>query len=150
MSQSILFVEDATDVLEMYKVVFRRKPYGIYVAASGEAALELLEQESDVALVLLDLNLPGVRGEEVIERIRSQPKWRGLKVMLLSGWDGLNRRAAEVGADAYMRKPVYLPELESQIDSLLEQSRIDNQLPGSLEQSIGMDGLGKVLLEPRA
>lgn len=122
MSQSILVVEDAADVRNLYKMVFRRKPYGVHLAASGEEALELLERESDIAVVLLDLTLPGISGEDVLARIRQEPKHAATKVLIMSGWDDLKQRAASMGADAFMRKPAALPELEKQVEALLQQA----------------------------
>jgi CheY-like chemotaxis protein len=122
MSQSILIVEDAADVRNLYKMVFRRKPYGVHLAASGEEALELLEREADIAVVLLDLTLPGISGEDVLKKIRQTPAWAAIKVLIMSGWDDLKQRASALGADGFSRKPAALPELERQVEALLPPS----------------------------
>lgn len=123
MSQSILVVEDAADVRNLYKMLFRRKPYAVHLAASGEEALELLEREADIALVLLDLTLPGISGEDVLLKIRQDPQRAAIKVVIMSGWDDLKQRAATLGADAFVRKPAALPELEKQVESLLQSAQ---------------------------
>ena len=117
MSQSILIVEDAPDLLGMYKLVFRAKPYGVQLAASGEEALKILEREAAIALVLLDLTLPGISGEELLAQVRSQRP--AIKFLVMSGWDDLKQRAALMGAEAFARKPVLIPELEKQVEALL-------------------------------
>lgn len=119
MSQSILIVEDAADLRAMYKMVFRRKPYGVHLAASGEEALEVLGREADIALVLLDLTLPGISGEQVLEKVRQDPDRKSIKFLVMSGWDDLKQRAAAMGAEGFARKPVALPELEKQVEALL-------------------------------
>ncbi|MBX3166694.1 MAG: response regulator [Candidatus Eremiobacteraeota bacterium] len=119
MSQSILIVEDAADLRNMYKMLFRRKPYGVHLAASGEEALEILGREADIALVLLDLTLPGISGEQVLEKVRQNPERSSIKFLLMSGWDDLKQRAAALGAEGFSRKPAVLPELEKQVEALL-------------------------------
>jgi len=119
MSSSILVVEDAADLRNLYKMVFRRKPYGLHLAASGEEALELLEREPDIRLILLDLTLPGISGEDCLKQVRQKPEWQSLKVIVMSGWDDLKQRAEAMGADGFVRKPAVLPELEKQVEALL-------------------------------
>ena len=119
MSSSILVVEDAADLRNLYKMVFRRKPYGLHLAASGEEALEILEREPDIRVVLLDLTLPGISGEELLKQARQKPELQSLKVIVMSGWDDLQQRADAMGADGFARKPAVLPDLEKQVEQLL-------------------------------
>lgn len=119
MSSSILVVEDADDLRNLYKMVFRRKPYGLHLAASGEEALEILEREPDIRVILLDLTLPGISGEDLLKQARQKPEWQSLKVIVMSGWDDLKQRAEAMGADGFARKPAVLPDLEKQVEQLL-------------------------------
>jgi len=119
MSSSILVVEDAADLRSLYKMVFRRKPYGLHLAASGEEALEILEREPDIRVILLDLTLPGISGEALLKQARQKPEWQSLKVIVMSGWDDLKQRAEDMGADGFARKPAVLPDLEKQVEALL-------------------------------
>lgn len=122
MNRSVLIVEDALDLRNLYKLTLRRKPFQTRLAASGEEALEILSMEGDVALMLLDMGLPGLSGEEVLSTVRSDPQLKGLKVLIMSGWDDLKERAHALGADGYLRKPTPLPELEARIDEVLAQT----------------------------
>ncbi len=119
MSQSILIVEDAADLRNMYRMALRRLPYPIHLAASGEEALDVLQRQPDIALVLLDLTLPGISGELVLERVRKDSSKDSLKFLVMSGWDDLKQRAAAMGADDFARKPVAMPELEKQVSRIL-------------------------------
>lgn len=120
MSQSVLVVEDAADLRSLYKMIFRRKPYGLHLAATGEEALEILAREPDIRVVLLDLTLPGISGEEVLQQARQNPQYKDLKFIVMSGWDDLKQRSEAMGADGFARKPAVLPELEKQVEALLQ------------------------------
>lgn len=119
---SILVVEDDLDLRSLYKMAFRHKPYGIHLAASGEEALDILARETDIQLILLDLSLPGMTGEDFLLKVRGQPQYERVKFVVMSGWDELDRRAQVIGADGYVRKPAHLPDLEQRVDSLLSNS----------------------------
>lgn len=125
---SILVVEDDLDLRNLYKMAFRHKPYAIHVAASAEEALEILARETDIQVILLDLSLPGMTGEDFLLTVRGLPQHQRLKFVVMSGWDELDRRAQVIGADSYIRKPAHLPDLEQRVDSLLSNSRAE-QLP---------------------
>ena len=97
----------------------------------GAAALEFinrLDADSSGAgpdLILLDLNLPKVNGEQVLKRIRSSPKCKSAKVMIMSSSDAPTDREAamKLGANEYFRKPSNLDqfmELGRRVRSMLE------------------------------
>ncbi|HKK06645.1 MAG TPA: response regulator [Gammaproteobacteria bacterium] len=114
--QHILLVEDNQDDIELTLRAFRKNKLSnrIDVARDGEEALEMLFDaagDGGAALpqfVLLDLKLPKVDGLEVLEQIRSDKRTRMLPVVVLtsSAEDIDLRRAYELGANSYVRKPV--------------------------------------------
>ncbi len=83
----------------------------LVVATDGRAALALLRSgataEAGYGLILLDLNLPGVSGIELLEYARSQPSLRAIPVVVMTSSDHPRdrQRALEAGADAYHLKP---------------------------------------------
>jgi len=75
---------------------------GRAVRAEDDEIVEVLVREADIALVLLDLTLPGISGEELLAQVRSQRP--AIKFLVMSGWDDLKQRAALMGAEAFARK----------------------------------------------
>jgi CheY-like chemotaxis protein len=89
----------------------------VHVAGDGEQALDFIaraEKDPDAPcphILLLDLNLPKVEGLEVLQRIRSRPKWKNLPVLVVTSSDSPADRkdVAALGA-SYFRKPVTYDE----------------------------------------
>ena len=90
------------------------------MARNGEEALAAIA--ADVPdLVLLDIMMPVKSGYEVCRRIREEPEWRHIKVVMLSakGRDAEVSKGLAMGADLYVTKPFSTRELLGQIQSLL-------------------------------
>jgi CheY-like chemotaxis protein len=116
-SKTVLFVEDAPDLISLYRLAFRGKPYPTRFATRGEQALQQIKEDPNIGLVLLDLTLPDMDGQEVLASIREQNL--PLQVVVMSGWDDLKEKARRMGADGHIRKPVTIPDLETAVDKLL-------------------------------
>jgi CheY-like chemotaxis protein len=122
----ILLVEDnPEDALRLRRALNAaevRNPF--FVVRSGEEAREYLEGTGIYAtraefplpdLILLDLDLPGVSGLRVLQRIRNDPWLRGLRVIVLTNSDGFRdiNAAYELGANAFIVKPANFEEYPS-------------------------------------
>ncbi|MEO0324900.1 MAG: response regulator [Myxococcota bacterium] len=113
MPRRILLIEDSEPDRELLRVALARldDPPGLEEAATGEAGLASLQESLDganlPALVLLDINLPGVDGHEVLARIRTRAGIAGVPVVMLSTSSDPTevRRCYEAGANAYLVKP---------------------------------------------
>ena len=70
--QTILIVEDNEDIHNLISEILKREHYKILDAYSGTEALMILEKEN-VDLILLDLMLPGLNGEEIINKVKNIP-----------------------------------------------------------------------------
>ena len=106
MRQKLLIVDDEQGIVEMMKSYFERQ-YDVLTAYNGREAMVRAAQKPD--LILLDINMPGMDGLEVLRRIKSgQP---GLKVVMLSALSQESnvRQALQYGADAFVVKP-FQPE----------------------------------------
>ncbi len=106
----ILVVDDDPIICELLSAELGAEGYGVSTVESGEAALEVLEQEP-FSLVMLDLYLPGIHGMEVLREIRgSHP---GVDVILMTGHVTTETaiEALRLGAQDYLNKP--LDNLES-------------------------------------
>jgi CheY-like chemotaxis protein len=124
MSASIIVVDDEPDVAELFRQQFRREArqgtYVMHFAASGEAALELLngDIEPGVIVILSDINMPGMDGLQLLGEIKE--RFPGLPVMMVTAYgdDERRRRAGELGAAEFLTKPVDFDRLKAQLRQL--------------------------------
>jgi len=123
----ILVVEDDNDINRLLCGVLRANGYTPQPAYSGtEAQLYLAQQEW--SMVLLDLMLPGKRGEELLEEISAQ---YDCPVIVISAQNEREPKLAalKTGADDYITKPFDLEEVAARIDSVLRRFRRLPQTP---------------------
>lgn len=94
-------------------------------AESGEQGVELIKQRS-FDLVLLDINMPGMNGYEVLRFIRSDPRRDVMPVLMVSGLDEISHtvRCIEAGAEDFLPKPVDHVLLRARINSLLARRQM--------------------------
>jgi CheY-like chemotaxis protein len=116
----ILIVDDNEDNWDMLSRRLERKGYSIIVADSGEAALEIINQEL-VEIVLLDVMMPGIDGIETLKRIRQTYSQARLPVVMVTAKDRDDDivQAFALGANDYITKP---------IDFVVAAARIQAQL----------------------
>ena len=124
MSVSILIVDDEPDVAELFRQRFRREmrqgTYVLHFAASGEEALNMLENEIEPQLIVIlsDINMPGMDGLTLLQEVkRRRPE---LPVMMVTAYGDEERRrqAAEAGALQFLSKPVDFDFLKTQLRDL--------------------------------
>ncbi len=120
----ILAVDDLRENRELVARYLSRSGHMVVTAASGEEALRTLEQ-ADVDVVLLDLEMPGMDGREVLRHIKEHPVWRATPVIVISGnqdMDGIIE-CIEQGADDYLFKPFNPVLLQARIKAGIERKR---------------------------
>ena len=124
MSVSILVVDDEADVADLFRQQFRREvrqgQYVMHFAQSGEEALGKLEGgiEPELIVILSDINMPGMDGLGLLQRIKQQRA--DLPVIMVSAYgdDERRRKAAEFGALEFVTKPVDFNILRQQLQQL--------------------------------
>jgi len=116
MSASILIADDEPNIVLSLEFVLEEEGYRVRVARDGQEALDALAAELP-DLLLLDVMLPRVSGFEVCERIRANPRWRDLRVVMLSakGREVEVRKGLALGADAYVTKPFAIKDLLAEV-----------------------------------
>jgi EAL domain-containing protein (putative c-di-GMP-specific phosphodiesterase class I)/DNA-binding NarL/FixJ family response regulator len=112
----VLVADDDASVRSLLKRALEREGFEIVVAANGRLALDLLAQH-DVAVVLLDVNMPVLDGLQTLHEIRADDRYRTLGVILVTGSDVESDRVRglESGADDYLNKPIALDELAARV-----------------------------------
>ncbi len=101
----ILIVDDEDDLRNLLDLTLRREGFDTLLAATGQQALDLLDEQRP-ALIVLDLMLPDLSGTEVCRRIRSRPELAAVPVVMLTArGEEIDRVVGfEVGADDYVVK----------------------------------------------
>ena len=135
----VLVVDDDPQILRAVRTSLQGHSYEVLTAGNGETALDLLP-DSDVDLIVLDLGLPGIGGQEVIKRVRA---WSEVPIIVLSVRDGQHDKvdAFDAGADDYVTKPFGMPELLARMRAVRRRAEGDRRPPvvrfGELEVDLG-------------
>lgn len=118
---TIMVVEDDTTINQLLKTALEKAGYQVIQAFSGTEAVLILQMKQSVSLVLLDLMLPGLSGEEVLSCIRARGN---LPVIVLTAKDSLDEKIGMLtqGADDYITKPFEIPEVLARIQVQLRHA----------------------------
>lgn len=125
MPYTIMVVEDDADINQLLARILRQANYQVTQAFSGsEAALRLSQETPD--LILLDLMLPGMSGEALLEKLRSEDALN-VPVLVLSARNAVSDKVSLLkrGADDYITKPFEPEELLARIEASLRRAGKD-------------------------
>ncbi len=120
----ILIVDDEPNIVISLEYLLKREGWETAVAADGEAALAAVAS-TPPDLVILDVMLPHLDGFEVCRRLRADPRWQGVRILMLTakGRDTEVEKGLGLGADAYVTKPFSTKDLVGMIRALLPSRR---------------------------
>lgn len=116
---TVLYVEDNLPNLELIRGVLAHRPAVRLISAmQGQLGLDLA-REHRPGLILLDLHLPDLRGDEVLRRLRADPRTRGIPVVVISAdvTPGQIDRMLGAGVVAYLTKPIDVRRLIELVDA---------------------------------
>jgi CheY-like chemotaxis protein len=128
---TVLYIEDNAVNLRLVSRIFERQGgVRLIPALLGELGLELARERPD--LILLDLNLPDIGGEEVLTRLRADPETRDIPVVVLSAdaTPAVGLRLTAIGATAFVMKPISVAEFLAVTDRYLAP-RAEGQVEGT-------------------
>jgi two-component system, cell cycle response regulator DivK len=110
--ERVLIVEDNEKNMKLVRDVLQATGYSTLEATTGEEAIELSLSQAP-ALVLMDVQLPGIDGVEALERLRQNERTASIPVLALTAqaMSGDRERFLEAGFDGYLAKPVDVGEL---------------------------------------
>jgi DNA-binding response OmpR family regulator len=117
----VLVADDEPHIGRIIKMKLEQGPFIVTLAYDGQEALEALEHDPDLALVLLDLMMPQLSGLDVLARMRADQKWKRVPCIILTaaGQEQHHRQALELGANEFLTKPFSPKKLYARVAELL-------------------------------
>jgi two-component system, OmpR family, alkaline phosphatase synthesis response regulator PhoP len=132
--QAVLVVEDEEDIRELVSYNLLKEGYQVAGVAAGEEALAAVESKAP-DLVLLDIMLPGLDGLKVCRKLKEDPRFQSIPIIMLTAKGeepdivaGLN-----MGADDYVTKPFSPKVLLARVHAVLRRAEADRTTPASEE-----------------
>ena len=137
LKETLLFVDDNEDLRQYIRMAFADQ-YHVVDVESGEAALKYLSENGECDIVVSDVMMPGMQGDELCRRIKENKETSWLPVILLTAkaGRGFMIEGLDLGADDYIAKPFDSAILASKIASMLKNRRRLSQY--YMEQSLAI------------
>jgi DNA-binding response OmpR family regulator len=120
----VLIVDDEPNILLSLQFLMKKTGYEVRTAKDGEEALaEILRAAPD--LVLLDVMMPKIDGFSICARIRANPEWNDVRIIMLTarGRDVEREKGLALGADDYITKPFSTKDAIARVEAVLARSR---------------------------
>ncbi len=121
MVKKVLIADDEPNIVVSLEFLMRRQGYDVQVATNGEDALRAVAEFAP-DLILLDVMMPRMSGYDVCQKVRENPAWQGIRIVMLSakGRDIEVTKGMAVGADAYVTKPFSTQDLLATVGRMLD------------------------------
>jgi two-component system, chemotaxis family, chemotaxis protein CheY len=102
-----LMVDDSRVIRAIVGRAMQELGFKTEEAGDGQAALERLKSGPPPAVMLIDWNMPGLNGLELVQAIRANPEWSDVRLVMITSENEIDRveKALEAGADEYIMKP---------------------------------------------
>ncbi|GFO53301.1 response regulator [Geomonas sp. Red276] len=132
MLQKVLIVDDSELIHHMYRLVMQRYGCQFLDALNGQEALEILEREDDVELILLDINMPVMNGVQFMEKAGQLGISRRIPIVVISteGKEEDTVLALRLGARGYLKKPFNSTDLYNLVEKILP-AQVQGSRPSS-------------------
>jgi len=123
--KKVLVVDDEPKIIRAVSAYLEKEGYQVFAATSGKEALELVERKAP-DLIVLDLRLPDVPGEEVCQKIRQR---RDTPILMLTAKveEEDKIRGLSIGADDYVTKPFSPRELVARVRAILRRVKAERE-----------------------
>ncbi len=122
----ILIVDDSEDVRILLKLKLNKLGFETIEAQDGDDALEVLDENDDIRIVLMDIMMPNLSGFEVLELMRPYKNERKIKVCFLTADNRQETidKAETLGADGFIAKPVTSEKLKDKLLEIVKEAFI--------------------------
>lgn len=107
-----LVVDDSSAMRAVLGMILKRRGFEILQAKEGLEALNVLSSTSPIQLILIDWNMPGMNGLELLRRVRQQPEYSAAQILMVTTETGMGQMADALaaGANEYIMKP-FTPDI---------------------------------------
>jgi DNA-binding response OmpR family regulator len=123
MGKRILIADDEPNIVVSLEFLLKQKGYVVRVATNGEETIDAV-REFAPDLILLDVMMPRLSGYDVCQKVRENPDWNRIRIVMLSakGREVEVSKGIAVGADAYVTKPFSTKDLIAKVQALLGEA----------------------------
>jgi len=117
-----LVVDDSKAIRQIERKYLEEMGFEVLEAEHGEQALEVLKENPDIKIILLDWHMPVMNGYEFLKKVRANPEWSDIKIMMVTTENQQKSviDAIMAGANEYLMKPFDKEMLETKIRYLME------------------------------
>jgi two-component system chemotaxis response regulator CheY len=125
MKKMVWMVDDDDAIRRAMRLMFKLLNYDLRDFSDGRILLSNLQTDPPPDLLFLDINMPIMNGMDILDKVRSDSKFRKLTVLIMSSEseDVRVEQAIRKGADGYVFKPVTIEELEMAIGTAVERRK---------------------------
>jgi DNA-binding response OmpR family regulator len=127
MKTTILIVEDSEDILDLLEYTLSKEGYDV-IACLDTSNVRNIVDEEDIALILMDRNLPGVEGSKYIESLRKEGYNHPVIYVSAKNSDDDILEGFERGGDDYITKPFNINELKARVKALIKRTKKDQDV----------------------
>jgi CheY-like chemotaxis protein len=113
----ILIVDDEEDTARAVTEMLAPAGFAVGHASNGLAGLEYLRTHGPPAMILLDWSMPLMDGPEMMEKLQADPLWRSIPVVLFTADPDAKKRAVQIRAAGYLKKPCAAFDLMTMVDN---------------------------------
>ena len=120
-TKKILIIDDDSRNIFALSAVLKAKKYTCLSATSAKKGFNLIENDEDIALVLMDMMMPDMDGYQAMAKMRELPRMKDIPVIAVTAQAmvGDKERCIEAGAVGYVSKPINIDELVDHINKYL-------------------------------
>ena len=120
-TKKILIIDDDTRNIFALTAVLKAKKYTCLSASSARSGFNLIENDTNIAIVLMDMMMPDMDGYQAMAKMRDIPKLKDIPVIAVTAQAmvGDKERCLAAGAVGYVSKPIDIDELVNQINKYL-------------------------------
>ena len=121
---TILIVDDEPDIVNLTEKFLKLGDFNTITSSNAKEAMKMVEENyNDIALILLDIMMPGRSGYSVLEEVKNTDKFKDILVVLFTvkSFNEDVQKGKKLGADAYITKPFSGKDLLSRIKEILNK-----------------------------
>jgi CheY-like chemotaxis protein len=128
----ILAVDDDPDILTYFKEIMQELELSCDIAASGEDALNIVEQKGAYNVYFVDLKMPGINGIELTRALKTKKTDPGNSIVIMisaAEWSSIENEAKNAGVDKFLSKPIFPSDIINAVNGLIGSERLKVKEP---------------------